>query len=57
MKTKIFMRTVYADSGVDKTFGTEKEILMKILVIINSLFWLPNIFFGDCHDIEINKIC
>ena len=24
--TKIFMRTVYADSGIDKTFGTEKDI-------------------------------
>jgi len=23
---KIYMRTVYADSGCDKTFGTEKDI-------------------------------
>ena len=30
--------------------------VIKILAIVNSFFWLPNIFFGDCNDIGISNL-
>ena len=30
--------------------------VIKILAIVNSFFWLPYIFFGDCNDIGISNL-